>query len=194
GDVEADAGDGQNISPAFGEQYLAAPCKDVAAKKQRGSHEDHSGEIETAGRSQGAESGEDQEIEHHVEVAADGGCKGDLFDEREHDYPLNCCGIQAEGKGYLRVARLWGDLRTSFRPICTGGDARAPITASGCVISIFSVYGIAGGHGWRARKALLELNRSGIGPARRLPANPARSGRKQRQRALACAVGRRCLA
>jgi len=29
-------------------------------------------------------------------------------------------------------------------------------------------------------KPLLELNWSGIGPARRLPANPARSGRKQR--------------
>ena len=39
---------------------------------------------------------------------------------------------------------------------------------------------------------MIESPWSGIGPARRNPANPARSGRKQRQRARACAVGRRC--
>src|SRR5437868_2626707 len=38
------------------------------------------------------------------------------------------------------------------------------------------------------------IDLSGIGPARRFPAKPARSGRKQRYRALTCAVGLRCLA
>src|SRR5438105_1747265 len=40
------------------------------------------------------------------------------------------------------------------------------------------------GRGW-----MLESKGQVSGPARRVPANPARSGRKQRYRALACAAG-----
>src|SRR6185437_13146790 len=108
------------------------------AVKQRGSHDDYGGKIEAAGRSQGSESGEDQQIQHHVEVAADGNCEGNLFGERDHG------GIR------LIVAEFAKKVKSTEE--CRRAGA----------------------------KPLLELNWSGIGPARRLPANPARSGRKQR--------------
>ncbi len=78
GDKENYAADGQEIRPTLGEQYSTTAHQSVSAKEQSRGHKYDGRNIKTAGRGQGSEAGEDQQIEDDIEVAADGRCQGEV--------------------------------------------------------------------------------------------------------------------